>query len=57
MDEELSIIQWYIECKELLDKVKTFYREYIDIGYNDPAYNELENNYKSAYKELKKLVK
>ena len=57
MDTE-DIIDWYIECKQTLYKVETFYGTYIPtVGYNTPAYFEIVENYNEAYRQLKKLNK
>jgi uncharacterized membrane protein YfbV (UPF0208 family) len=56
-EEIQNIVSWYVECKEACRKVDSLYREWLDIGYNDPAYQELQNNYKKAYLDLKACLK
>lgn len=55
--EEKEIVSWYLECKNVLEKVCALYTEYLNIRYQDSSYQELTKNYKHAHKELKKLVK
>lgn len=57
LQEEKEIILWYLECKNTLNKVTTLYREYLNIGFQDNAYKELNENYNHSLKELKNLVK
>lgn len=52
-----EIVSWYLECKDVLNKVQTLYKEYLNIGYQDSAYKEINDNYKYALKELRRIVK
>lgn len=55
--EILETISWYIECKETVYKIERLYRQFLDIGYDDPGYFELKTNYNKAYKELRNTIK
>lgn len=57
-DNLKSLVEWYIECKETLQKVENFYGIYLpNVRYNTPAYDELQTNYDNAYKQLKIKIK
>lgn len=57
LKEVKSIVDWYIECTEVLYKVERLYMKFLPIHYNTDPYFELRFIQECSWKQLKKLSK
>lgn len=56
-EEIKNIIDWYLECTEVLYKVERLYMNFLPIHYNTDEYFELKMIQDCSWKQLKKLSK